>query len=97
MQLYSRKESIERMNDLAGKGRPFLFIIDYKQEHSYVEEISEIDSSFCQYSFYGITNVEKRSEEYDFLSGTTAKFNRFKTADQEHCRAKRKTQTYTDL
>ena len=38
MQLYSRKESIERMNDLAGKGRPFLFIIDYKQEHSYVEE-----------------------------------------------------------
>ena len=65
MQLYSRKESIERMNDLAGKGRPFLFIIDYKQEHSYVEEISEIDSSFCQYSFNGITNVEKRCEEYD--------------------------------
>lgn len=64
MQLYSRKESIERMNDLAGKGRPFLFIIDYKQEHSYVEEISEIDSSFCQYSFNGITNVEKRCEEY---------------------------------
>ena len=65
MQLYSRKESIERMNDLASKGRPFLFIIDYKQEHSYVEEISEIDSSFCQYSFNGITNVEKRCEEYD--------------------------------
>ena len=53
MQLYSRKESIERMNDLASKGRPFLFIIDYKQEHSYVEEISEIDSSFCQYSLMG--------------------------------------------
>ena len=30
-----------------------------------MEEISEIDSSFCQYSFNGITNVEKRCEEYD--------------------------------
>ena len=55
MQLYSRKESIERMNDsnVSGRNEPFLFIIDYKQEHSYVEEISEIDSSFCQYSFNG--------------------------------------------
>lgn len=53
MQLYSRKESIERMNDLAGKGRPFLFIIDYKQGHSYVEEISEIDSSFVSIVLMG--------------------------------------------
>ncbi len=65
MQLYSRKESIERMNGLAGKGRPFLFVTDYKQEHSYVEEISEIDSNFCRYSFNGVTNVEKECEEYD--------------------------------
>lgn len=65
MQLYSRKESIERMNDLAGKGRPFLFVTDYRQEHSYVEEISEVDSDFCRYSFNGVTNVEKECEEYD--------------------------------
>ena len=65
MQLYSRKESIERMNDLAGKGRPFLFVTDYRQEHSYVEEISEVDSDFCRYSFNGVTNVEKECEVYD--------------------------------
>lgn len=65
MQLYSRKESIERMNDLAGKGRPFFFVTDYRQEHSYVEEISEVDSDFCRYSFNGVTNVEKECEEYD--------------------------------
>ena len=65
MQLYSRKESIERMNDLAGKGRPFLLVTDYRQEHSYVEEISEVDSDFCRYSFNGVTNVEKECEEYD--------------------------------
>ena len=65
MQLYSRKESIERMNDLAGQGRPFLFVTDYRQEHSYVEEISEVDSDFCRYSFNGVTNVEKECEEYD--------------------------------
>ena len=32
MQQYKRPEAIKRMNELAGSRKPFLFIIDYKQQ-----------------------------------------------------------------
>lgn len=45
MQQYKRPEAIKRMNELAGSRKPFLFIIDYKQQCSLIEEISRIDST----------------------------------------------------
>lgn len=58
MRLYDKVEAIKRMNELAGAGKPFLFIIDYKQRCSYIEEIGEVDSAYCRYNFNGIKNVD---------------------------------------
>lgn len=45
------------MNALAKADVPFLFIIDYTQEHSYIETLDEIDASACLYQFRGAGNV----------------------------------------
>ena len=39
MQFYSKNEAINRINKLAGAGKAFLFIIDYKQECSFIEKV----------------------------------------------------------
>lgn len=49
MQFYSRNEAINRINKLAGAGKAFLFIIDYKQECSFIEKVDDIDSSELLY------------------------------------------------
>ena len=62
MQQYKRPEAIKRMNELAGSRKPFLFIIDYKQQCSLIEEISRIDSTRCRYNFNGVKNVDTVTE-----------------------------------
>lgn len=57
MQVYCKKEAISRMNALAKSDVPFLFIIDYTQEHSYIETLHEIDASTCLYQFRKAGNV----------------------------------------
>lgn len=57
MQSYSRPDAIRRMNELSGRHQPFLFIIDYKGERSFIEELDRIDSSLCLYDFNGRTNA----------------------------------------
>ncbi|WP_455673387.1 aminodeoxychorismate synthase component I [Phocaeicola sp.] len=64
MQLYHKEEAIKRINQLAGAGKPFIFIIDYRQEHAYVEETDRVDASFCRYDFNGITNARPSSGKY---------------------------------
>lgn len=39
------------MNSLAEAGKEFIFIIDYDQKHSYVEETDNIDPEQCMYRF----------------------------------------------
>ena len=56
MQFYSRNEAINRINKLAGAGKAFLFIIDYKQECSFIEKVDDIDSSELLYNLNGFTN-----------------------------------------
>ena len=53
MQQYKRPEAIKRMNELAGSRKPFLFIIDYKQQCSLIEEISRIHSTRCRHNLHG--------------------------------------------
>ena len=50
MQFYSKNEAINRINKLAGAGKAFLFIIDYKQECSFIEKVDDIDSSELLYN-----------------------------------------------
>ena len=65
MQQYKRPEAIKRMNELAGSRKPFLFIIDYKQQYSLIEEVSRIDSTCCRYNFNGVENVDTSTGRYN--------------------------------
>ena len=65
MQQYKRPEAIKRMNELAGSRKPFLFMIDYKQQCSFIEEMSRIDSTRCRYHFNGVKNVDTPTASYD--------------------------------
>lgn len=56
MQLYTKKQAIERMNLFGQSSRPFLFIINYTQDSSYVEEVSSVDPTEILYNLNGFTN-----------------------------------------
>lgn len=49
------------MNRLGAERRPFLFVIDYKQEQVIVEEPDQIDSEALLYNLDGVTNVATAS------------------------------------
>lgn len=46
----SRQGMIETINALAGAGKPFLFIIDYKAEKGFVLEEQQLDEQFVRFS-----------------------------------------------
>ena len=56
MQSYSKNEAIDRINKLAKTGKAFLFIINYKQDCSFVEQIDNIDPSELLYNLNGFSN-----------------------------------------
>ena len=58
MKLYNKMEAIEKMNVLSAGGKAFIFIIDYLQEHVYIEEPGDISSSELLYNLNGFTNEE---------------------------------------
>lgn len=53
MKALDKETAIARMNTFGRKDIPFLFIIDYTQECSYVEALDKIDASACLYQFRG--------------------------------------------
>ena len=63
MQSYSKNEAIDRINKLAKTGKAFLFIINYKQDCSFVEQIDNIleHGGRPQYRLY---NIKLRSILY---------------------------------
>lgn len=65
MQQYRKPEAIKRMNDLAGCRKPFLFVIDYTQQCSLIEEVDRIDPLFLRYDFNGVSNWNTPSESYN--------------------------------
>ena len=56
MQSYSKNEAIDRINKLAKTGKAFLFIINYKQDCSFVEQIDNIAPSELLYNLNGFSN-----------------------------------------
>lgn len=46
------------MNEWGAVRRPFLFVVDYKQERVLLEELGTVDPSLCRYDFNGVTNVD---------------------------------------
>lgn len=72
MRFYNRIEAVCRMNRLGAERRPFLFVIDYKQEQVIVEEPDQIDSEALLYNLDGVTNVVTASRMNDRENRTSA-------------------------
>jgi para-aminobenzoate synthetase component 1 len=67
MEFYNRNKAIERMNEWGRLHKRFLFIINYKQDQSYIEEIDSIDSQHLLYNFNGITNESNLHEDKEAI------------------------------
>ena len=72
MRFYNRIEAVCRMNRLGAERRPFLFVIDYKQEQVIVEEPDQSDSEALLYNLDGVTNVATASRMNDRENRTSA-------------------------
>lgn len=59
MIIYTKEEAKVRINSLANAGKKFLFIINYKQDGSYIEEINKINQAELMYDLNGETNCQK--------------------------------------
>lgn len=83
MHFYSKPDAIQCINKLAEAGKEFIFIIDYKQQYSFIEEKNKIDQKVCRYEFNGKGNViscgEHRCKELVW--------NIFPPTFEEYCRS----------
>ncbi len=64
MDFCSREKAIERINALGAQERPFLFVIDYSTEHSYVSLLEDINPDEVLYSFPSWSNDSAELERY---------------------------------
>lgn len=59
MQRYNREQAVERMNRL-GKARvPFVFIVNYRRDCSYIEEVDRLSPSDLLYDLNGYANCSE--------------------------------------
>ncbi len=56
MNAITKSQAIVRMNELASRHRPFVFLIDYNQQEIYVEEPNAISPEEWLYNLNGVTN-----------------------------------------
>lgn len=64
MDFCSREKAIELINALGAQERPFLFVIDYSTEHSYVSLLEDINPDEVLYSFPSWSNDSAELERY---------------------------------
>lgn len=57
MKLCNKEEAVRYMNRLGFSGRPFIFVVDYKQEQVWIGETDAIDPEELLYDLNGFTNV----------------------------------------
>lgn len=57
MRLYTKNQAIGRMNELGKSGSPFVFIINYARNASYIEEVSSVDGNEVLYDLNGFSNL----------------------------------------
>ena len=55
MQLYTKEQAIRQMNYLGQSCRPFIFIINYQQDASYIEAVSSVDPAEIPVSYTHLT------------------------------------------
>ena len=64
MHLYTKEQAVKQMNELGISRRPFIFIINYLQDASYVEDVSSVDSAELLYNLNGFTNQPVSDKSY---------------------------------
>ena len=57
MKFYNREAALQRMNQLAAEGIPFLFVIDYEGNRAVVAPENEVDANELRYCFNGKGNA----------------------------------------
>ena len=57
MKFLTRTEAVCRMNRWGAERRPFVFVIDYKQDAVFVEELGQVDPAVLLYDLDGLANV----------------------------------------
>lgn len=65
MKFYTKEEAILRMNLFGSEGRPFIFIVNYKQDTIVVEDLYSIDPREMLFNLNGFSNVQM--DERDML------------------------------
>ena len=70
MHLHTKEQAVKQMNNWGLLRRPFIFIINYLQDASYVEEISSVDPTELLYNLNGFTNqsTSDKSNENFYLN-----------------------------
>lgn len=64
MKFCNKEEAVRYMNRLGASGRPFLFLVDYKQEQVWVVEPEKVDPDELLYDLNGFTNVIAPEETF---------------------------------
>lgn len=54
----SKPDAVCRMNKWAAARCPFIFVISYNQEESWIERINEVNPETCLFDFNGMTNTD---------------------------------------
>jgi len=63
MNYYNKNDAIEIMNKLGKAHTRFLFVINYKQDISFIQKIEDIDENEILFNFNGVTNECKSQQE----------------------------------
>ena len=78
MQLYTKEQAIRQMNYLGQSCRPFIFIINYQQDASYIKAVSSVDPAEILYNLNGFTNQPMFAENnIAFLSRKRLRWQSF--------------------
>ena len=80
MKFYNRIEAVCRMNRLGAERRPFLFVIDYKQDQVIVEEPDQVDPEVLLYDLDGVTNAAAVSRKFQSRHKAVLRLSRRQTA-----------------
>lgn len=62
MHLYTKELAVRRMNEWGMLRQPFLFVINYLQDASYIENIASVDSSELLYDLNGFSNHQSSNK-----------------------------------
>ncbi|WP_321479171.1 aminodeoxychorismate synthase component I [uncultured Bacteroides sp.] len=83
MKAYAREDATARINFLANARKPFVFIINYKQDCSYIEETDVINPAELKYNLNGYSNchntsIQKKGKKDIFWKTDPISFDAYK-------------------